>query len=153
MGPSKCPPLHTHKNHQCLCGLMTCRKTGNCSPTTWERCCHPHDLLLLAWFVLPTYTGSAADEGRGLSAQEASPQLLPFTGPTQTPAMHSQQLPSAALPNCIFKTTGRVSDLKLQMAENRCTDLKRYPKHFKKTFKNPTRKWIKRSNKQQRLQL
>lgn len=39
------------------------------------------------------------------------------------------------------------------MAENICTDLKIHTKHFKKTLKNPTHKWIKRSNKKQRLWL
>lgn len=43
--------------------------------------------------------------------------------------------------------------VKVQMAENRCKDLKRHPKHFKKTLKNLTYKWIKRFNKEHRLWL
>lgn len=81
-------------------------------------------------------------------------------GPTSAPATHSQQLLlllSAAplhLPDYIFKSTSCVSNLKLQVADNRCRDLKWHPKHFKNTLeKLNTWAQLKRSNNVQRLWL
>lgn len=96
-GASKCPPL-PQKTHQCLCDLMTLGKTGHVlSPPPGEDAVILMICCCQSGSCRSTCTGSAADEGTGLSAQEASPQFLPCTGQTQTPAVRGQQLPLAAL--------------------------------------------------------
>lgn len=152
-GPAKSPPIaiwsdDIQKNRQLSL------------PVIWKGCYHPHDLLLPMWFV-PVYLNrpwcrweDRAECPESFSSVpalhgEGQQELLPRT------ADSFHWLLSAAplhLPDYIFKTTSCVSNLKLQMAENRCTDLKQHPKCFKNTKKKKINTWTDK-NIQQRAEI
>lgn len=81
--------------HQYLCDLMTSRKTGSLfSLSSGKDAAIPIIFCCQCGLCLSTWTGPAADEGTGLSAQKASPQLLPCTGRANTNSCHAQPIAS-----------------------------------------------------------